>query len=68
MRFSRSWVYPVAIAVATVFVFAAFGVHVVTGGAYEPRTVVAMSLRTVVWIVIAVIAWFVWIPAKTMRG
>jgi len=58
----------VAIAVATVFVFAAFGVHVVTGGAYEPRTVVAMSLRTVVWIVIAVIAWFVWIPAKTMRG
>jgi hypothetical protein len=46
----------VLIAAATALVFAAFGVHVYAGGAYELRTVVAMSLRTLVWIVIAVIA------------
>jgi hypothetical protein len=30
---------------------------VVSGGAYEQRTVIAMSLRTLVWAVIAAIAW-----------
>jgi uncharacterized membrane protein (DUF2068 family) len=47
----------VAIAAATALVFAAFGVHVASGGVYEQRTLVAMSLRTVVWVVIAAIAW-----------
>jgi len=47
----------VAIVVATAFTFAAFGAHVYSGGAYEPRTVVAMSLRTLVWAAIATIAW-----------
>ncbi len=46
----------VAIAAATVLTFAAFGVHVATGGSFEYRTVVAMSLRTVVWVTIAVVA------------
>lgn len=45
------------IAVATVFVFAAFGTHIYAGGAYEMRTVIAMSVRTLVWIVIAFISW-----------
>lgn len=45
------------IAAATAFTFAAFGVHVVLGGAFEPRTVVAMSLRTMVWVTIATIVW-----------
>ena len=48
----------VAIATATGLIFAAFGVHVVSGGAYEPRTVIAMSLRMLVWVTIAAIAWF----------
>jgi len=39
----------IAILVATVLVMTAFGVHVLLGGAYEMRTVWAMSLRTVVW-------------------
>ena len=39
----------IAILVATVLVMIAFGVHVLLGGAYEMRTVWAMSLRTVVW-------------------
>lgn len=47
----------VVIAAATALTFAAFGAHVYTGGAYEQRTVVAMSLRMLVWVVIAVIAW-----------
>ena len=47
----------VAIVAATALTFAAFGVHVYFGGAYEPRTVIAMSLRTLVWAVIAAVAW-----------
>lgn len=47
----------VAIAAATAFTFAAFGVHVYSGEAYEQRTVIAMSLRTLVWVTIATLAW-----------
>lgn len=58
----RRWSAPLAaaIAVATVLVFAAFGVHVATGGAYEPRTVGAMALRSAFWLALAVLArrWF----------
>lgn len=46
----------VAIAVATALMFAAFGVHVFSGGLYEQRTLIAMSLRTLVWVAIAAIA------------
>ena len=55
----------VAIAAATALTFAAFGVHVYSGGAYEQRTVIAMSLRTLVWMTIAIFAWhrLVWGPA-----
>ena len=47
----------IVITVATALVFLAFGVHVVLGGAWERRTVVAMTLRTLVWAGIAAIAW-----------
>ncbi len=46
-----------AIATATALMFAAFGVHVYSGGAYELRTAIAMSLRTLVWVAITAIAW-----------
>lgn len=46
----------VAIAAAIVLTFAAFGMYINSGGAYEQRTVVAMSLRTLVWVVIAALA------------
>jgi len=46
----------IAITVAIVLTFAAFGAHVYSGGAYEQRTVIAMSLRTLIWVVIATIA------------
>lgn len=50
---------PVALAIliATATVFAAFGWRVATGGAYEPRTVGAMTLRTAFWAVTAWVAW-----------
>ena len=43
-----------AIAAATVLVFAAFGVHVAMGGAFERRTVVAMTFRAAFWIAFAI--------------
>jgi hypothetical protein len=39
-----------ALAASTLLVFAAFGAHVLSGGAYEPRTVVAMTVRSGFWI------------------
>jgi di/tricarboxylate transporter len=46
------------IAMATVVVFAALGVHILNDGAYEMRTVVAMSARSTIWIIIALVAFF----------
>ena len=43
-----------SIALTTLAVFAAFGIHVALGGAFEARTVGAMMLRSIVWIAIAV--------------
>lgn len=42
-----------AIAVATLVVFIAFGVHIFLGGMFEVRTIGAMIIRSAVWIVIA---------------
>lgn len=49
---------PVALflAVATVVVFLAFMAHVVSGGAYEMRTVGALSIRSLFWIAVAALA------------
>ena len=44
------------IAISTVAVFLAFGVYVISGGAYEIRTAGAMTLRSLVWITIAIVA------------
>ncbi len=46
------------IAVATLIVFAAFAWHVINGGAFEFRTVIAMALRSSVWVLIAAIGWW----------
>jgi hypothetical protein len=43
-----------AVAILTLLVFAAFGLHVLAGGAFEMRTVGAMTLRSGVWTAIAV--------------
>jgi uncharacterized membrane protein len=56
--------FPVAliILIATAAVFAAFGWRALNGGAYEMRTVGAMTLRTLFWAVMA------WIGAAGFRG
>jgi hypothetical protein len=41
------------IVVATLAVFGILGIHILKGGMYEVRTIAAMSLRTVVWALIA---------------
>jgi hypothetical protein len=41
------------IAALTLLVFAAFGVRVFLGGAYELRTVIAMTFRSMVWLAIS---------------
>ena len=50
----RRWAVWLALSVAvgTAVVFAAFGILILLGGAFELRTVAAMSLRTTVWAVI----------------
>ena len=54
----RRWSARLALAIAlgTLFVFAAFGIHIAGGGAFEMRTVGAMTLRSVVWTLIALLA------------
>ncbi|NQU57261.1 MAG: hypothetical protein HQ513_08495 [Rhodospirillales bacterium] len=58
----RGWAVKLAllIAVATLLVFAAFGVHILFDGSYELRTIGAMSLRSFVWVSIAVFAHKAW--------
>ena len=41
------------IAISTLLVFAAFGLHLFEGGEYETRTLAAMTLRSTVWVVIS---------------
>ena len=54
----RRWTIALAvsIAVVTLAVFAAFGIHAATGGAWEARTAGAMTLRSAVWIALAFLA------------
>lgn len=54
----RSWAsgLALAIAIATLAVFAAFGAHVAAGGGYEMRTVYALTLRSGVWLAIWAVA------------
>lgn len=54
----RRWgaLLAVALAASAALLFAAFGVHVAGGGAYEMRTVGALALRFAVWSAIALFA------------
>lgn len=56
-----------AIAIATLAVFGAFGMHVASGGEYELRIVYAMSVRTIVWFAIALLAYRLLRPAMPQR-
>lgn len=47
-----------AIALATSMVFVVFGMYVLAGGVFEQRTVIAMSLRSGIWISIGIFSWY----------
>ncbi|MFH2134148.1 MAG: hypothetical protein ABII81_03095 [Pseudomonadota bacterium] len=51
----------IALAAAIALAFVAFGLYILSGGAYEQRTAIAMSARLGVWVVIAAVA------ARVMR-
>ncbi|WP_066261831.1 hypothetical protein [Hydrogenophaga flava] len=46
-----------ALALGTGLVAAAFGVHVLAGGAFEMRTVGALALRLGFWCLVAAVGW-----------
>jgi hypothetical protein len=60
----RRWAWPLSFAIfaATLLVFAAFGLHIARGGAFEMRTVFAMTLRSAVW------AWIAWVARQAFSG
>ena len=55
----KNWapIMAISIAILTLLIFAAFGIHILNGGEYEQRTLYAMTLRSTVWIVIATICY-----------
>ncbi|MDP2135890.1 MAG: hypothetical protein Q8J99_19985 [Sulfuritalea sp.] len=55
---TKRWAAPLAvlIAVSTILVFLALAAHIAGGGAFEARTVGALSLRSLFWIVVALVA------------
>lgn len=64
LALGRRWGAQLALglAVATLLVFAALGVHIVRGGAFETRTVVAMTVRSALWCALA------WVGYRTTPG
>ncbi len=52
-----SWIAASALFGAHAFVFILFGLHALSGGAFELRTVAAMTLRTGTWLAIAMLSW-----------
>ena len=44
------------VAISTILVFAAFGVHVVDGGALEIRTIGALTIRALFWIAVTMVS------------
>ena len=46
----------IAIATLTILIFVGLGLHILMDGQYEMRTVIAMTLRSVIWITIAAVS------------
>ena len=55
---SRRWAVHTSllVAVSTILVFVAFGVHVIGGGAFERRTIGALTIRSLFWIAVAIVS------------
>ena len=57
----------ILIVITTITVFALFGLHVLNEGAYELRTVAAMTMRPAVWGLIAMFAYRNLIRRRSIR-
>jgi hypothetical protein len=44
------------VAVSTILVFVAFGVHVIGGGASERRTIGALTIRSLFWVAVTILS------------
>ena len=68
--FIRTWGVTLAffIFISTGVIFLAFGIHVWSGGLYENRTVVAMTIRTAVWAIISFTGYYLDKHKKTPMG
>jgi len=44
------------VAVSTILVSVAFGVHVIGGGAFERRTIGALTIRSIFWIAVTIVS------------
>lgn len=65
--FIRSWGVKLAffIFISTGVIFIAFGIHVWSGGLFESRTVMAMTIRTVVWALISFAGYYLYQRKQT---
>ncbi|KAB2879446.1 hypothetical protein F9K33_09290 [bacterium] len=65
--FIRSWGVKLAffIFISTGVIFIAFGIHVWSGGLFENRTVMAMTIRTVVWALISFAGYYLYQRKQT---
>jgi len=54
----RRWAVYVSlfVTISTILLFAAFGLHVIDGGAFETRTIGALTLRAVFWIAVTIVS------------
>ncbi len=64
----RPWVpsATATLAILTLLVFGVFGIEIIYGGDDDLRTIIAMSVRTLVWVVIAITSWrrLLWRPMQ----
>ncbi|MFW6028072.1 MAG: hypothetical protein ACOC9Q_00915 [bacterium] len=66
----RRWAASLSFVIAalSLAVLFALGVHIAVGGAYELRTLIAMTMRSAVWIAISAVAYrYIWHP-QVMYG
>lgn len=54
----RRWAVYISlfVAISTILVFAAFGLHVMDGGAFEERTIGALTFRALFWIAVTIVS------------
>ena len=68
LRWEWSRWLAVVIAAGSAIVFGIFALHIMQGGAYETRTVAAMTFRTLLWAALAGGAFFLARTPRSPRG